>query len=78
LDILTMIKNPILDDLHATRRKLLEESGGTLSGLIARLQANQQASGRTILPTRRTNPCTAAAKSGESVVENQSSPSGDL
>ena len=47
-----MSNNPILDDLHATRRKLLEESGGTLAGLVARLQANQKTSGRTILPTR--------------------------
>ena len=47
-----MSNNPILDDLHATRRKLLEESGGTLAGLVARLQAHQKTSGRTILPTR--------------------------
>ena len=49
-----MSNNPILDDLYATRRKLLEESGGTLAGLVARLQAEQAASGRTILKTRRT------------------------
>ena len=50
-----MSNNPILDDLHATRRKLLEESGGTLAGLVARLQTEQEVSGRTILKTRRTN-----------------------
>jgi len=73
-----MSNNPILDDLHATRRKLLEKSGGTLAGLVARLQAEQEASGRTILKTRRTNRCSGAAKSGELEVENLSSPPGDL
>jgi hypothetical protein len=57
-----MPKNPIVDDLHATRRKLLRESGGTLASLIARLQADQKKSGRTILPTRGTAQC-APAKS---------------
>ena len=70
--------NPILDELHATRRKLLEESGGTLAGLVARLQAEQKTSGRTILETRRTNRCTGAAKSGGLEMENLSSPPGDL
>ena len=67
-----MSKNPILDELHATRRKLLEESGGTLAGLVARLQANQKASGRTILPTRRTKDSTEAADS--TVGDGESSP----
>ncbi len=69
-----MTKNPILDDLHATRRKLLEESGGTLAGLVARLRTNQEKSGRTILPTRRTLRCTGVAKPGELELENRSSP----
>ncbi len=72
-----MTKNPILDELHATRRKLLAEAGGTLPGLVARLQARQETSGRVILPARRTNQSTGAAKSGESALENQSSPPGD-
>lgn len=72
-----MSNNPILDDLHATRRKLLEESGGTLAGLVARLQTEQAASGRTILKTGRTNPCIAAAKSGDLEAENLSSPPAD-
>ena len=41
-----MTKNPILDELHATRERLFAESGGTIFGLIARLQAEQAASGR--------------------------------
>jgi hypothetical protein len=69
-----MTNNPILDELHATRRKLLEESGGTLAGLVARLQAEQKASGRTILKTQRTIRCSGAAKSGDLPVESLSSP----
>jgi hypothetical protein len=68
-----MTNNPILDELHATRRKLLEESGGTLAGLVARLQSEQEASGRTILKTSRTKP----SKSVQLPMESQSSPSGD-
>ena len=48
-----MKKQPILDELHAIREQLLAESGGTLAGLVARLQAEQVSSGRTILKTRR-------------------------
>lgn len=71
-------KQPILDELHVVREQLLAESGGTLSGLVARLQAEQESSGRTVLKTQRTKPCTGAAKSGELEVENLSSPPGDL
>lgn len=41
-------KQPILDELHAVREQLLAESGGTLEALVARLQAEQETSGRTI------------------------------
>jgi hypothetical protein len=43
-----MAKNPILDELHATRERLLAESGGTVSGLLDRLRAVQADSKRTI------------------------------
>lgn len=39
-----MTKNPILDELHATRERLLAESGGTVSGLLDRLRADQAVS----------------------------------
>jgi hypothetical protein len=58
-------KQPILDELHAVREQLLAESGGTLSGLVARLRAEQEASGRTILKTRRTSGSTRAADQAE-------------
>jgi hypothetical protein len=46
-----MKKQPIFNELHAVRQQLLAESGGTLSGLVARIQAEQKASGRTVLNT---------------------------
>jgi hypothetical protein len=51
-------KQPILDELHAIREQLLADSGGTLVGLVARLQAEQARSDRTILKARRTTKCT--------------------
>jgi len=71
-------KQPILDELHAVREQLLAESGGTLAGLVARLQAEQEASGRMILKTVRTKRCTGAAKAGELEIENHSPPASDL
>ncbi len=72
-----MTTNPILDELHAVREQLLTEAGGTLEGLVARIQADQKASGRTIRKSRRTIRCTEAAKSGDSAIDSQSSPLGD-
>lgn len=70
--------NPILDELHETRRRLLEEAGGTLEGLVAGLQKRQRESGRKILKTQRTLRSTGAAKPGGIEADNQSSPSGDF
>lgn len=63
--------DPILDELHTIRLRLLEEAGGTLEGLAASLQERQRNSGRQILETRRTG----AAKSGEVQTKASSSPS---
>ncbi|MFO0819742.1 MAG: hypothetical protein U1A77_17470 [Pirellulales bacterium] len=70
-------KQPILDELHAVREKLLADAGGTLAGLVARLQAEQAASGRTILKTRRTSQGAEAAKLADVPIESQLSPTGD-
>jgi len=67
-----MTKDPILDELHKTRRRLLDEAGGTLEGLVAGLQKRQRESGRKILETRRVKDCTEAADSA--VVGGESSP----
>jgi len=72
-----MTKNPILDQLHAVREKLLHDAGGTLDALVDRLQAEEQQSNRPQYKARRTIRCTGAAKSSELVVDNQSSPPGD-
>lgn len=48
----------ILTELHAVREQLLADSGGTLAGLVARLQREQQASGRVIREAKRTREST--------------------
>jgi len=58
-----MTENPILEELHAVREKLLADAGGTLDGLVDRLQAEQQKSDRPRYKTRRTKDCTEAADS---------------
>lgn len=68
-----MAKQPILDELHAVREQLLADSGGTLAGLVARLQAEQESSGRTILKTERTIRSAASTKPGAMPCENLSS-----
>ncbi len=50
-----MTKNPILDELRDTREKLLAESGGTLDGLVSRLQAEERESDRPIREPRHNN-----------------------
>ncbi len=52
------MNDPILDDLHATRERLLAESGGTLADLVARLQRQETTSGRIRWTPRRTKDCT--------------------
>ena len=70
--------NPILDELHATRAKLLADAGGDLHRYVQESRQRALASGRPIAePTQRTIRCTGAVKSGELAVENQSSPPGD-
>ena len=56
-----MTKQPILDELHSIREQLLADSGGTLETLVARLQNDQQASGRIIRETKRTKHCIEVA-----------------
>jgi allantoicase len=51
----------ILDKMHEIREQLLADSGGALEGLVARMQKEQQLSGRIIRKTRRTNRLTGVA-----------------
>lgn len=64
-------KQPILDELHAVREQLLAESGGTLGGLVARIEAEQKSSGRTILESRQPKRYAAASDPDGSKMENQ-------
>ncbi len=72
-----MTKNPILDELHAVRERLLADAGGTLDALVDRLQAEEQQTKRVQFKPRRTTLCTGAAKSSELPVENPLSPPGE-
>ncbi len=48
--VMTMTtKNPILDELHAVREQMLADAGGTLAGLVAKIQSDQAKSGRVII-----------------------------
>lgn len=55
------MKDPILEDLHRTRERLLEESGGTLASLVAKLERDQVKSGRELRDARRTKHCIEVA-----------------
>lgn len=68
-----MTKQPILDELHAVRQKLLEESGGTLAGLVARLRAEQAESGRPILEAGRPEPRATTGQQCEAATQGSSS-----
>jgi hypothetical protein len=72
-----MTKNPILDELRATRERLLAESGGTVTGLIERLRAEQAASDRPVFNAADNRGTHQTAESGDLPVENQSTPPSD-
>jgi hypothetical protein len=54
------MNDPIIDELHRTRERLLEESGGTLASLVSKLEKDQMKSGRKLIETRRTKDCSEA------------------
>ena len=73
-----MTRNTILEELHAARRKILEDYDGDTAAYLRDAQARLEASGRPIWQGKqRTIRCTGAAKSGELAVDNQSSPPDD-
>ena len=63
--------NPILEELHATRERLLAEVGGTVSGLVERLQAEQDASNRREHARRSATRSTEAAEHASSESESR-------
>ncbi len=69
-----MTKNPILDELHQTRERLLAEAGGTLDGLVAQLQRDERRSDRDFVgPRSRTKRCIGTVKADVSAIDNQAS-----
>ncbi len=47
-----MTNDPILDELRATREKMLAAAGGTTAGLVAMLQKEERQSGRKVLDSK--------------------------
>jgi hypothetical protein len=73
-----MTRNPILDELHAARRKILADYDGNTAAYLRDAQKRLEASGRPIASCKqRTIRCTGAAKSRDLAMDNQSSPPGD-
>ena len=66
--------NPILDELHAVRRQMLADAGGTLAGLVAKIQADQAKSDRMILKTADSHRLQRSGEVGDLEVANQFSP----
>ena len=66
-----MTKNPILDELHSIRERLLADAGGTLDALVDRLQAEERQSDRARYQTRRTMRSTGAAVDAGSESESR-------
>ena len=70
-----MIRNTILDELHAARRQILANCNGDTAAYLRDAQARLEASGRPIAHRKqRTLRCSGAAKSDKLQVENLLSP----
>ncbi len=69
--------NSILDELHAVREQMLADAGGTLAGLVAKLQADQAKSGRVVLKTASNHRMRRSGGCASTQVEHQASPPGD-
>ena len=70
-----MARNEILDELHAARRKILKDYNGDTAAYLRDAQSRLEASGRPIWRGKqRTIRCSRAANSGDSPVDNLSSP----
>jgi len=73
-----MTRNLILEEIYDVREQILAEYDGDTSAYLQDAQRRLLASGRPIANIKqRTIRCTGAAKSGESPVENLSSPPGE-
>ena len=59
-------ENEVLTRLHSVRKTLLEESGGTLTGLSNRLREEESSSGRKIVTNAKGDPTFSDASGAES------------
>ena len=70
-----MTTNPILDELYRVRSEILTEHGDDLDAFLNAEFERLKAEGHPIAKIKqRTIRCSGAAKSGDSPVENLSSP----
>lgn len=75
---MTMTRNPILDELHAARRKILADYNGDTAAYLRDAQARLEASGRPIANReQRKIRRTGAPKSRDLATAHPSSPPGD-
>ncbi|MEX0718915.1 MAG: hypothetical protein WD066_20140 [Planctomycetaceae bacterium] len=73
-----MTRNPLLDELHAARRKILADYDGDTAAYLGDARKRLEASGRPIAACKqRTIRRTAAAKQGDAGTANQPLPTGD-
>jgi hypothetical protein len=49
----TMSRDPILEELRLAREQLLEEAGGTLDALVAKLKQDERLSSRKFIDLKR-------------------------
>ncbi len=70
-------RHSILDELHAIREQMLADAGGTLAGLVAKTQADQAKSGRTIVKTTDDSALHQSREAERSEVEDLSSRLGE-
>lgn len=73
-----MSTNPILDDLHRARAKLLAEAGGDLHRYIKEARERALASGRPIANSTPRTRSRIGAKSAGSIAKRRSPLPGDL
>ena len=67
--------NPILEELYAARAQIMAQYGNDLGAYLRDAAERTKASGHTIAKIKqRTIRCSGAANSGDSPVENLSSP----
>lgn len=51
--VMTMTNNPILDELHAARQRILEECKGDTDAYLRAAQARLEASGRVVAQVKQ-------------------------